>query len=54
MTEATHANYIIEHLEGEPCQHCEGTLERSTYKDNDAVVCDGCGTPRAQLFGADR
>jgi len=51
MTEATHASHpVIEALEGEPCQHCPGTLERDTYKGNDAVVCPECGTPRAQLW----
>lgn len=33
------------------CFDCEdGTLERDTYKGNEAVVCDECGTPRAQSW----
>ena len=38
-------------LEGRPCPVCsDGELERDTYKDNSAVVCDSCGTPRAQVW----
>ena len=38
-------------LEGRPCPLCpDGDLERSVYKDNRAVVCDRCGTPRAQVW----
>lgn len=38
-------------LEGRSCPHCaDGTLERDTYKGNRAIVCDGCGTPRAQVW----
>ncbi|SFB71247.1 hypothetical protein SAMN05444422_101399 [Halobiforma haloterrestris] len=39
-------------LEGRSCPHCEGdgTLERGEYKGNAAVVCDGCETPRVQVW----
>ncbi|WP_254528931.1 HVO_A0556 family zinc finger protein [Natrinema gelatinilyticum] len=38
-------------LEGRPCPSCaEGTLERGRYKGNLAVVCNTCGTPRAQVW----
>ena len=38
-------------LEGRSCPLCsDGELERSIYKDNKAVVCDGCGTPQAQVW----
>ncbi|SDJ99771.1 HVO_A0556 family zinc finger protein [Natronorubrum texcoconense] len=38
-------------LEGRPCPDCDdGELERGTYKENRAVVCDSCDTPRAQLW----
>ncbi|SER61610.1 HVO_A0556 family zinc finger protein [Natrinema salaciae] len=40
-------------LEGRSCQHCpDGELVRETYKDNRAIVCDSCGTPRAQVWSA--
>ncbi|GAA0229600.1 HVO_A0556 family zinc finger protein [Haladaptatus pallidirubidus] len=42
---------VIRRLEGEECQWCpDGQLERGTYKGNDAVVCDTCETPTAQLW----
>jgi hypothetical protein len=38
-------------LEGRPCPDCSGgELERGRYKDNAAVVCDRCATPRAQVW----
>ncbi|WP_165874786.1 HVO_A0556 family zinc finger protein [Natrarchaeobius oligotrophus] len=38
-------------LEGRSCPSCDdGELERGTYKDNEAVICDDCGTPRAQVW----
>lgn len=39
-------------LEGRSCPHCEGdgTLERGEYKGNTAVICDGCETPRVQVW----
>lgn len=42
---------LLARLEGRPCNHCEdGTLERSVYKGNGAVVCDECEMPHAQLW----
>ncbi|WP_174811821.1 HVO_A0556 family zinc finger protein [Salinadaptatus halalkaliphilus] len=42
---------LLDVLEERPCSFCEtGTLERGLYKGNNAVVCDNCGTPRAQLW----
>ncbi|RQG98008.1 HVO_A0556 family zinc finger protein [Natrarchaeobius chitinivorans] len=42
---------VLEILEGRSCPSCpEGELERSTYKDNRAAVCDSCGTPQAQVW----
>ncbi|MCW8173063.1 hypothetical protein D8S78_17075 [Natrialba swarupiae] len=36
---------------GRTCPACpDGELERATYKDNRAVVCDSCGTPQAQVW----
>ncbi|WP_168927086.1 HVO_A0556 family zinc finger protein [Natronorubrum aibiense] len=38
-------------LAGRSCPYCdEGELERDVYKDNQAVVCDSCETPQAQLW----
>ncbi|OVE84875.1 HVO_A0556 family zinc finger protein [Natronolimnobius baerhuensis] len=39
-------------LEGRTCPSgsCDGDLERGTYKDNQAVVCEDCGTPQAQVW----
>ncbi|WP_201294038.1 HVO_A0556 family zinc finger protein [Natronorubrum halalkaliphilum] len=38
-------------LEGRSCSYCpDGELERDVYKDNQAVVCDSCDTPHAQLW----
>ncbi|AFO59231.1 MULTISPECIES: HVO_A0556 family zinc finger protein [Natrinema] len=40
-------------LEGRACHHCsDGELERGRYKDNRAIVCDSCGTPRVQVWSA--
>lgn len=38
-------------LEGQPCPACsDGELERGEYKDNDAAICDSCGTPQVQVW----
>lgn len=52
QTDATHTSHVVlTELEGEPCLECDhGELERGEYKDNTAVVCNDCGTPRAQLW----
>ena len=42
---------LLGRLEGRVCPDCsDGTLEHGTYKDNRAIVCDSCGTPRAQVW----
>ena len=41
---------LIAHVLGDDCRHCEGTLVRGEYKDNDAALCDGCGTPQVQVW----
>ncbi|TYT61416.1 HVO_A0556 family zinc finger protein [Natrialba swarupiae] len=42
---------LLSILEGRTCPACpDGELERATYKDNRAVVCDSCGTPQAQVW----
>ncbi|WP_425600753.1 HVO_A0556 family zinc finger protein [Natrinema longum] len=38
-------------LEGSICTFCEeGELLRDSFKGNDAVICDACGTPGAQVW----
>lgn len=38
-------------LEGQPCHYCDdGTLAPDVYKGNDAVVCQSCDVPHAQLW----
>ncbi|MDQ2049980.1 HVO_A0556 family zinc finger protein [Natronolimnohabitans sp. A-GB9] len=42
---------LLAALEGQACPYCtDGTLERGIYKDNQAVVCESCDTPRVQLW----
>lgn len=42
---------MLSALEGRDCAFCaDGTLVREAYKGNRAVVCDSCGTPRAQFW----
>lgn len=44
---------LLAMLEGRPCNHCpDGELERGRYKDNRAIICDSCGTPRVQVWSA--
>ncbi|MFP8953799.1 HVO_A0556 family zinc finger protein [Natrialbaceae archaeon A-arb3/5] len=46
-----HRGQLLAILEGRLCPACsDGELERETYKDNKAVVCDSCGTPQAQVW----
>ena len=41
----------ISQIVGDACPYCaDGTLKRGTYKDNDAAVCENCGTPSIQVF----
>ncbi|MFC7205447.1 HVO_A0556 family zinc finger protein [Haloferax namakaokahaiae] len=42
---------IFETMADDDCTYCdEGTLELRSYKDNDAIVCDDCGTPAVQVW----
>lgn len=42
---------LLEQLEHCSCKFCsDGALVRATFKGNDAVVCDCCGTPAVQLW----
>lgn len=34
-----------------PRPDCDGVLERSTYKADDALVCEDCGTPAVREWG---
>ena len=42
---------VIDALEGADCSFCDdGTLVREEYKGKNAVVCESCDTPGAQLW----
>ena len=42
---------LLTTLTGTDCSWCAtGTLERATFKDNQALVCEDCGTPSVQLW----
>jgi len=42
---------VVAAVVGDTCAFCEnGTLERDTYRGNDAAVCSTCGTPAVQRF----
>lgn len=44
-------SYVLEQLEHHSCEFCsDGSLVRATFKGNDAVVCDCCGTPAVQFW----
>jgi len=46
-------NSCSRYSRGRSCDHCpDGELERGTYKDNRAIVCDSCGTPCVQVWSA--
>lgn len=41
----------LDEIAQEMCSYCEAdALARGTYKGNDAVVCEDCGTPAAQFW----
>ncbi|MFC4543865.1 HVO_A0556 family zinc finger protein [Halosolutus amylolyticus] len=42
---------LLSMLASRSCPHCpDGELEQGVYKDNRAIVCDTCETPRVQLW----
>ena len=42
---------VLAALVGDGCHWCAaGTLERETFKGDDAVVCENCGTPAARVW----
>jgi hypothetical protein len=53
--ETTHLEQtdVLTELETESCPNpaCDGSLDQSTYKGYDAVVCDDCATPAVCIFG---
>ncbi|WP_336360893.1 hypothetical protein [Haladaptatus sp. ZSTT2] len=53
--ETTHLEQtdVLTELETEPCPEptCDGSLDQSTYKGYDAVVCDDCATPAVCIWG---
>ncbi|GGC68120.1 MULTISPECIES: HVO_A0556 family zinc finger protein [Haloferax] len=42
--------YLLDSFDEEDCTYCDGDLVAGSYKDNDAIVCDDCGTPAVQLW----
>lgn len=45
------SSFLFEKLDTDDCTYCDdGTLVLTTYKDNDAIVCDDCGTPAVQVW----
>ncbi|WP_276255504.1 HVO_A0556 family zinc finger protein [Halomontanus rarus] len=47
----TRVEIFLEALESRSCTYCdEGSLERSTYKGNEAIVCEECGAPEMQFW----
>jgi len=49
--DATVGSPVLEALEGNMCTFCEaGVLLRDSYKGNQAVICDSCHTPGAQVW----
>lgn len=50
---STRSASLLEYLEHSNCAFCsDGSLVRTAFKGNDAVVCDCCGTPAAQVWEA--
>ena len=50
-TEQPTSRSVLSVLEGTPCPTCDaGVLERGTYKDNQAIICDTCAVPRVQIW----
>lgn len=48
---ATGQHKLVDQLRNRDCTYCEdGTLVVTTYKDNDAVVCEECETPALQIW----
>lgn len=42
---------LLTALVGEDCRWCAtGTLVREEFKDDDAAVCDDCGTPAVRVW----
>lgn len=46
------ADAIASNLVGDECldDDCNGYLEKGEYKDNVAILCEECGTPRVQVW----
>ncbi|NUB91486.1 hypothetical protein HTZ84_10705 [Haloterrigena sp. SYSU A558-1] len=42
---------VVDALEGKRCTFCdEGELVQGVYKGKNAVICESCETPTAQLW----
>ena len=53
VTSEERGDDVLALLDAEPCPSpdCTGDLDRGTYKDTDAVVCDVCSVPVVRLWG---
>lgn len=50
-TQQSQQSDLTELLTGQDCKYCtNGTLRKGTYKGTDAVVCDYCDVPTAQVW----
>lgn len=52
MTSLQAGDPLVEQLRGTVCQYgnCAGTLRHATFKGDEAVVCERCGTPAVRLW----
>lgn len=51
MSSTRSPSALVDALDGDRCPFCEdGKLAPGTYKNNDAALCDTCGTPAIQEF----
>jgi hypothetical protein len=52
MAASTTTEMLFEKLDDANCQWdgCEGTLGRATFKGDDALVCQTCGTPAVRVW----
>ncbi|ELZ98175.1 hypothetical protein C440_02968 [Haloferax mucosum ATCC BAA-1512] len=41
---------LLDSFDTDDCTYCDGDLVVEDYKNNDAIVCDDCGTPAVQLW----
>ncbi|WP_198526040.1 hypothetical protein [Haloferax sp. ATB1] len=42
--------HLLDSFDEDDYTDCDGDLVTGSYKDNEAIVCDDCGTPAGQLW----